>query len=165
MRYEFRFTSLIAPNSKSPGLFTGQYKPSSSREKRVLFKKSFLIASWFYYLSRREIYDSISLETSKSLKLAILPAKQQIYTLTKAPMAHKTNSKEQFLFRYYNFKFSASLNIDYDFVPSSVLQGAFTLNKFLSSFPTFETNVLFLKYARVKYPLYDLHFFRYLTLT
>ena len=105
------------------------------------------------------------MENSKSLKLSILPARQQIYTLTKAPMAHKTNSKEQFLFRYYNFKFSASLNLDTNFVPSSIDQGAFTLSRFLSSFPVFETNVLFLKYARVKYPLLDSKYFQQLTLT
>jgi len=86
-----------------------------------------------------------------------------MYTLTKAPMAHKTNSKEQFLFKYYNFKFSATLDLDHDFVPTTISQGAFTLNLLEKKFPSFGTNFLFLKYSRVKYPMRDTSFFSSMT--
>jgi ribosomal protein S10 len=38
------------------------------------------------------------------IKFAFLPIKRKSYTLTKAPMAHKTNSKEQFVFKFFKFK-------------------------------------------------------------
>lgn len=43
---------------------------------------------------------------NKSIKFSFLPIKRKSYTLTKAPMAHKTNSKEQFVFKFYKFKAS-----------------------------------------------------------
>ena len=101
----------------------------------------------------------MAVEKSKGPRLAILPSRQVIYTLTKAPMAHKTNSKEQFLLKYYNFKLSADLRLDSAYVPSSVAEGALALQIIENKFPVFETNVLFLKYAKVLYPFSSNHFF------
>ena len=120
----------------------------------MLFKKSYLLASWFYYLARKDSYSNIPVNQSKGPRLAILPSRQTIYTLTKAPMAHKTNSKEQFLFKYYNFKLSADLFLESRYVPSSAEQGALVLRTVEDHFPVFETNVLFLKYARIIYPFF-----------
>jgi hypothetical protein len=82
-----------------------------------------------------------------------------MYTLTKAPMAHKTNSKEQFLFKFYNFKFSFALKTNLDLAPSTVAQGAHSLAITKSLFPVFETNMLFLKNYEVSYPVHDKGFF------
>jgi hypothetical protein len=161
VRYEFRFTSLIAPSHVSSGsvLSLGQRSRDSKRSQRALFKKSYLLASWFYYLARKDSYRSIAVDNSKGPRLAILPSRQIIYTLTKAPMAHKTNSKEQFLLKYYNFKLSADLRLDSTYVPSSVTQGALALQIIENKFPVFETNVLFLKYAKILYPFSSNQFF------
>lgn len=159
VRYEFRFCSLIAPNSLSVSPLTNSSDYKVGRARRVLFKKSFLISSWVYYLARKDHYQSISIDEASSLKLAILPARQQMYTLTKAPMAHKTNSKEQFLFKYYNFKFSANLKLEDDLASSSIKQGALVGKRTIEQFPSFSTNILFIKYARLSYPVRDLTFF------
>lgn len=93
-------------------------------------------------------------------QIAILPCKQRVYTLTKAPMAHKTNSKEQFLFKFYNFKFSISLYLPPRLVPNSITQGAHSLTITRKLFPVFETNLLFLKYYQVSYPVRDRSYFK-----
>ena len=162
VRYEFRFASLIAPSHVAQGsiLSLGRQDSHVARQKRMLFKKSYLLASWFYYLARKDPYRAMSAGSSKGPKLSILPSRQIIYTLTKAPMAHKTNSKEQFLFKYYNFKLSADLRLEREYVPSSAAQGALALTTLETRFPVFETNVLFLKYAKVLYPFTAPHLLR-----
>ena len=160
VRYEFRFCSLIAPSSLSVSPITNSSNYKVGRARRVLFKKSFLVSSWIYYLARKDHYQSISIDKVSSIKLAILPARQQMYTLTKAPMAHKTNSKEQFLFKYYNFKFSANLKIEDYLASSSLKQGALVGKRVAEEFPSFSTNILFIKYARIYYPVRDNLFFQ-----
>ena len=159
VRYEFRFCSLIAPNSLSVSPITDPSDYKVGRARRVLFKKSFLVSSWIYYLARKDHYQSISIDKANSIKIAILPARQQMYTLTKAPMAHKTNSKEQFLFKYYNFKFSANLKLEDYLVSSCIKQGALVGKRASEHFPSFSTNILFIKYARLIYPVRDRAFF------
>jgi ribosomal protein S10 len=95
----------------------------------------------------------------KHPRIAILPPTKSMYTLTKAPMAHKTNSKEQFLFKFYNFKFSFNLKTDSELAPTSLAQGAHSLAITKKLFPVFETNMLFLKNYEISYPVCDQNFF------
>lgn len=74
-------------------------------------------------------------------------------------MAHKTNSKEQFLFKFYNFKFSFSLKTNPKLAPATISQGAHSLSITKELFPVFETNMLFLKSYEVSYPVHDKNFF------
>ena len=75
-------------------------------------------------------------------------------------MAHKTNSKEQFMFKYYSFKFSARLELEDQLTASCLSQGALIAKVTTDKFPSFGTNIMFLKYARVYYPVKDIMFFR-----
>ncbi len=155
VRYSFRFVSLIAPHTP---YFTESENNLTlpPKTRRPLLKKSYLLASWLLYLSAVP-----SSKMSKAVpKIAILPCKQRVYTLTKAPMAHKTNSKEQFLFKFYNFKFSIDLALPLRLVPSSVSQGAHSLTITRKLFPVFETNLLFLKYYQISYHVRDNKFFK-----
>ena len=68
-------------------------------------------------------------------------------------MAHKTNSKEQFLIKFYNFKFSFELRPYSSATPQTSFQGAYTFMLTRRLFPTFETNLLSLKYYEVSYPI------------
>lgn len=157
IRYSFRFTSLIPPFS--PAFLNSAYGLSeTSPTRRIFLKKSFLVASWLFYLSSQ----SASLKKNVVPTIAILPAKKQMYTLTKAPMAHKTNSKEQFLFKFYNFKFSIELVISKSLIPQTLNQGAYSFSILHSLFPVFETNLLFLKYYQISYPIKDIQFFKHL---
>ena len=148
IRYSFRFTSLIAPTTKYLTFDEPSYS-SDRLPKRLLLKKSYILLSWVSYLSK------LGFQKSKHFNpnIAILPSRHKKYTLTKAPMAHKTNSKEQFLFKFYNFKFSFELRLSQRSLSSTYFQGAYILMLTRELFPTFETNILFLKYYEVSYPI------------
>ena len=96
----------------------------------------------------------------ESPTIAILPSRRSLYTLQRAPMAHKTNSKEQFLVKTYNFTFSFKVPTPVEsFVTSQeACAHALVLTKRL--FPVFETNLLSLKYYLVSYNHSDSRFFR-----
>ena len=64
-------------------------------------------------------------------------------------MAHKTNSKEQFMFKFYFFKFSTSLTTSFDDIPKSADEALLVFYLTKKSFPFFETNLLFLKYYQI----------------
>jgi len=78
-------------------------------------------------------------------------------------MAHKTNSKEQFLFKFYAFKFSFDLFIENDNLPKTLRQGAYALELTQRTFPSFETNLMSLKAFGITYPMKDNRFFQKLT--
>ena len=158
------FSSLIAPN------FAGANDPTLSFNlealpRKIHLKKSYLALSWLNYLSSK--VDNFSTETnihvtkSRTTHLAIMPSKRSLYTLTKAPMAHKTNSKEQFMFRFYFFKFSTYVSIDPSNTPSTIDEAR--LFSFLVSrtFPAFETNLLFLKYYQLSFPYRENVYYNY----
>jgi len=82
---------------------------------------------------------------NKTVKFAFLPKKRSMYTLTKAPMAHKTFSKEQFKFQVYKCKVSIKSKLINEFKPYSLLQTKVCLVIAKQTFPVLETNLLFLK--------------------
>ena len=159
VRYELAFSSIIAPSTSRVGL-TPQGNARSPLPRRLLVKRSYLLISWVYYLSA----SLTKAEADFKPKIAILPARSSLYTLTKAPMAHKTNSKEQFRFKFYNFKFSLNLKVVSRLVPKSAVHTAHALSIVKQTFPVFETNSLFLKNYSVTYPSKDNNFFAKLSL-
>lgn len=148
IRYSFRFTSLVPPLTIS-ALNTTEPSTINLKSTRLLFKRSYLVLSWISYLAR------IGTQKHKHFRptIAILPSRRTLYTLTKAPMAHKTNSKEQFMFKFYNFKFSFELLAYSSAVAPSVTQGAYVMRLTTRLFPVFETNLLSLKYYEIMYPV------------
>lgn len=167
-RYEFKFVSLISPGwAPNSGVKSSDPRTISDTEdnfinhfskqtfKRTLLKRSYLLISWFYYLesSNKNVIKYSKSSTAPAIKLAILPSTRKMYTLTKAPMAHKTNSKEQFMFKFYFFKFSTYVRIDYSQLVEGVNQGGYAMSWVLKNFPFYETNLLFLKYYKIIYPI------------
>nr|QCU82610.1 ribosomal protein S10 [Pseudourostyla cristata] len=110
---------------------------NSITSKKLQVKQSYLLLTWFYYLSTNK-------NLHKNITFFILPKKQKFFTLTKAPMAHKNWSKEQYKFKYFLFKIS--YGIYFNRVCFNNLNFFLLLiltNKY--SFETFETNLFFLK--------------------
>lgn len=143
--YNFKFVSLISPKFvKSISLTSlSRGDQSSNTSSKLFLKQSYLLLTWLYYLT----FVQVDGQENKNLRFAFLPTRKKHYTLTKAPMAHKTNSKEQFMFRFYQLRitFKANFNTqirrdrcDHDFA-------LYSLYLLKSSFPAFETNSLFLK--------------------
>lgn len=125
-----------------------------------------MIFAWFYHLktlSTPNLSDTADVKMKKMpIKFNILPTKRTHYTLTKAPMAHKKNSKEQFCFKYYfitaNFKGSTKVS----HVVNSCDAAAVLLSITKHLFPVFSTNVLFIKTSTISFTYTDRNFFNYL---
>ena len=132
--YEFSFVSLIPPFFSSLTLTT---KPSI--KNTINFKKSYLLLSWMYYLKT-----SKNLKNTKAVSFVTLPVKRKQYTLQKAPMAHKTNSKEHYKFKFFHYKilFTASIKINTQLL--SLNSGLFFTLLIKPFFPVFGTNLLLL---------------------
>lgn len=172
--YKMLFASSIAPHhSNSLNLFAqNAWDLNSKLPSKYYIKNSYLMLSWFYYL-KLVTYDSDKLGSeSGSLKdkkhlirFAVLPSKRAHYTLTKAPMAHKTNSKEQFEFKFY-FTLATFRGVtESGRVVNSCDAAAALLLVSGKLFPTFSTNVLFLKTSRVFFTYHDRSFFNYYLFT
>ena len=156
--YRFTFVSLISPFLlKDLRLLTVTSSPTTFKKSTALMKQSYLLFTWFYYLKESKVQNG--LKTSASIKFAFLPVRRTMYTLTKAPMAHKTNSKEQFVFRF--FKFSTSIKTRYTYMnnPKTLNNGLLALLLAQRSFPIFETNVLLIKRYSILLSVSDHIFF------
>ena len=151
VRYSLRFTSLVPPYLPQLQSSSSVLGRQSSIDKwRLTFKNSYAIVCWLAYLSSK-----MPSSNARKTSVAVLPRKRSVFTLTKAPMAHKTNSKEQYSFNFYNFTFSTTLLIPETFKPLNVGQLAWALYLTKTLFPVFETNLFFLKYYKVDHLVKD----------
>ena len=128
--------------------------------------------SWINYLAEKSNYDTERYTKKKTdqddsgiehraSNIAILPSKRSLYTFQKAPMAHKTNSKEQFMFKFYFFKFTKSTWIFTHLLSSEVASTMLALDLVKGTFPAFETNLLFLKYYQFTFPYWGGSFYNF----
>lgn len=131
--------------------------------EKIYVKQSYIILTWFYYINF--IVTSKKKFLLKNVKLVVTPKKIKKFTLTKAPIAHKTNSKEQISIIYYNYKvfynfLSNSMLNSYSFFSSfneTLLSVLLTKNTVSYS----ETNLLFLKNKKIILKILDKNFFNY----
>ena len=157
--YNFTFISLIAPYLlNNLRLINITSTPSTPNKSTALLKQSYLIFTWFYYLTNSITKGS---GNNNMIKFSFLPIKRKSYTLTKAPMAHKTNSKEQFVFKFYKFKACIKTKFTIDGTLGSVDISLLALLKTKSIFPVFETNLLLLKHYKIFLLMNDTNFFSY----
>lgn len=157
--YNFTFVSLIAPyllNDLRISNITSS--PSTPNKSTILLKQSYLLFTWFYYLKTSVMQNKTK---NKAIKFSFLPIRRKSYTLTKAPMAHKTNSKEQFLFKFYKFKASIKTHFITSYRLTSVDQSLLALLMTKKTFPFFETNVLLLKHSTIYLSMSDSCYFNY----
>jgi len=125
----FKFTSYLPVSSL---LKTNLYT-KISHPRKILLKQSYLFLTWFFYLS--------NINRSNKLKIATLPSSKTVFTTTKAPMAHKKNSKEQYQLQYFNFSVKFRLMLK----PQDVNETLFIFLHFKQTFSFVETNLFFLK--------------------
>ena len=158
--YKFRFVSLISPYLLSDlRVFNITSSPSTPKKSTLLLKQSYLLMTWFYYLKESQFKPQGKSENR--LKFTFLPTRRTMYTLTKAPMAHKTNSKEQFVFRTFRFKVSIKTFFASTSAPLSVDAALSALYMTKSIFPVFETNLLLLKNYVIILKMHDSIYFNY----
>ena len=152
IKYSLNFVSII-----SPGTITNTHlifsNLSSVPNKKLLIKQSYLLLTWILYITTGKS----KTQNIHKPKISIKPSKQTKFTLTKAPMAHKTFSQEQFIMKFYKFKITFSVpNINLNSVNTSL----FLLLSLRSSSPNIETNFLFLKKFQINFFVQDNIFMR-----
>lgn len=99
--------------------------------------------TWFHYLKHSQ---NITKGASKAgVRFVFIPTRHKRYTLLKAPMAHKTNSKEQFVFRFFNFYVQVRTFLKVNSLKHSFDQTLLMMLLVKATFPVFETNLLLLK--------------------
>jgi len=159
VEYNFLFVSWVAPH-----LLFNQSR-ASLQKRRVRagarMKKAYTMLTWLYYLT----FTLDRQAENRIVKFSFLPRRRSMYTLTKAPMAHKTFSKEQFKFQLHKCKVSIRTELkNHRLVECfSGLQAALLITK--STFPCLETNTLFLKTARITFPGSAVDFYSYCALS
>ena len=144
-RYRFKFVTLVSPRSGYRPPFH-QLGSTVSSPNRVCLKYSYLVASWLHLMSTKSNRPQ---EKELWVDLTVLPASTSKITLTKAPMAHKTNSKEQFLTKHYNVSLSVTSLVEPEYAADGLVDGAFLMSQTKKLFPAFGTNLLFTKSATV----------------
>ena len=133
---------------------------SSLLNKKILIKQSYVALTWFYYLNF--VVNPINpINDKNKIKISLMPSTSYKFTLTKAPMAHKNWSKEQYKFFFYNFNLTLKFNLYSDFNINSLNKGLFLLLVSKKSLPNLETNVLFLKTLSLCLYIKDESFFRF----
>ena len=102
-RVSYTFYSLFSPSSvKNLSLYLNNYvgtnrssnNDANFRSKKILVKQSYLMLAWFNIVIRNKA------NVKSGCSFSFLPQKSSKFTMTKAPMAHKTFSQEQFVIRY-----------------------------------------------------------------
>ena len=103
-----------------------------------------MILTWVLYLRNSTLsYDEKHNKRLKRPGFFIYPKKQFRFTNVKAPMAHKTFSQEQYVFRFYHLSISFKINSPlYLFSINKALY--FLLNQ-RSFYAFYGTNLFFLK--------------------
>jgi hypothetical protein len=145
--YSFSFVSLVTPSLINNASLQNKTLPKrGSRHSRLLLKQSYLLFTWFHYMKFLK-----KSSDSRFIKFSFLPSKTTSYTLTKAPMAHKTNSKEQFKYKFFKFNITFISFVESSIIPSSRDESLLTFFLVKTSFPVFETNLLLLKSYRFVY--------------
>ena len=143
LRYEFFFVSLL-PLLHDKSKFRYE-RLANNLGNKIYLKKSYLIFLWLNYLASYQ-------NDAYSVKVTKIRSKTKLYTVVKAPMAHKTNSKEQFISKHYHFK--VQFAVRRSAVRYSPHQTVSVVNvSLLKAFPIFETNLLFLTATKVHTPL------------
>jgi hypothetical protein len=127
------------------------------KEKKTFLKQSYILLTWFYYLT----FVQQKFNTKNKLNFFVAPSSKKKFTLTKAPMAHKNWSKEQYKFQYFNFRISFNIFFKEDNKVDSLNKTLLFILLTKKTFPQFETNLLFLKNINFYLKFYDTRYFNY----
>lgn len=136
--FNFFFISLISPHILTNVRFLFNV---NNKEKKLLLKQSYILLTWFYYLN----FLKQSTNTKNKIKIFVAPLFKKKFTLTKAPMAHKNWSKEQYKFQFFKFRISFNIFLKDENNLTSLNNALLFIFLIKKTFPQFETNLFFLK--------------------
>lgn len=153
-KIKFIFTSLISPFFLNNLRLNFNY---FNYNKKIYIKQSYILLTWLYYLS----FVNQKKNNKNRIKFFILPIKNNKFTLTKAPIAHKNWSKEQYNFNYYRFIISLKFFLRDENKINSINESLFFILLTKKNFPFFETNLFFLKNVKFFLSFNDHYYFNY----
>lgn len=137
--------------------------------KKILVKQSYIFLMWINYFLKLNINkDTINNNTSSPSSIKkkipsffIHPCRNYKTTITKAPMAHKTFSQEQFMIRYYKLSLSFKIKISSFLQPNNINKIIFFSNMLQKNIPFVGTNMLFLHRYSILFYSHDYRFFSF----
>lgn len=159
--YKLNFKSIIRPvgGINIQDISIRDLSLVNSKSNKVYVKQSYLILMWMWYLTRslnQHVQSDITKKNSKlqtsCIKFFIKPQVYSRFTITKAPMAHKTFSQEQYGFRVYSIKTSFKLPVDLSLTYSTdkgINTVLFILLNLRLNFLNIGTNLFFLQQLSV----------------
>jgi hypothetical protein len=156
VRYTLKFASIVTPATlKNIRLLQPTAYDKTNSHNKILVKQSYLLLTWLIYV--KGAYSSS--EIARVPSFFVQPVRQSKLTNLKTPMAHKTFSQEQFLFKKYTLTISfmhthSSLN-NIQNINTSI----FIILLLRAETPFFNTNLLFLKRFTVQLSTSDGTFF------
>ena len=153
--YNLLFISFFPPQNTNNFKFN---LTSLKVDKKIYVKQSYILLTWFYYLSFFKTKDE---GKKNNIKIKYFPITRRIFTSTKAPMAHKTRSKEQFIYKYYKFLLVFKSNVNLPQVINSLDNALLFIFLTKKNFRIFETNLIFLKFFKFFFPIQTSQFLNF----
>lgn len=160
IKYKFLMISLISPFIISNINLTLNIK--ILHDKKLFLKQSYMLLAWFYYLSFINFNKkTANINFKNKLKIMVLPTFTKKFTATKAPMAHKTWSKEQYKFQFFKFQIWFNSTLKEKNYLTTLNSGLLFIFLSKKSPLRIESNILFLKNYKFFFYLKDLNYFNY----
>jgi len=113
--YSMKFASIISPGNllNFQILNSLSFKNKKKTFNKLYVKQSYMLLTWISYLQNFYNKKQKSFSNKKTIpSFFFFPKNQKKITITKAPMAHKTFSQEQYLFKFYTFSVSYSIPLN-----------------------------------------------------
>jgi hypothetical protein len=154
LRIKFTFVSLISPFLINNLRFNFNLL---TKEKKIMLKQSYILLTWFYYIS----FINQKKNKKNKVKFFVFPVFNEKFTTTKAPMAHKNWSKEQYKFSFYKFVINFNCHLKEENKVNSLNEFLLFILLTKKNFPFFETNLFFLKNINFFFKFKDQIYFNY----
>lgn len=146
-KFSLKFNSIYLPSSVS-NIKLLNFKKNFWKKNKIKVKQSYILLVWIRYIN-------YLFKGSKTPSIFIFPFNKYKTTVLKAPMAHKTNSQEQFIFKEYTLGITFNLCLN-SFTLNETLYYILLIKKII---PNYSTNLLFLRKFTIRlYSLSDKHF-------
>ena len=129
-------------------------KAPKTHHNKLVVKQSYLLLTWLVYIKNS------SKTGSTTPSFFIQPKNQTKFTHLKAPMAHKTFSQEQFMFKHYVIVISFKTLISESQTLNTINDSIFLILSIRNTIPFFNTNLLFLKRINFSFSSKDNTFFK-----
>ena len=152
LNYSLKFSTIIIPGTLTKLSLLNNTALEKTKHSKLFVKQSYLLLVWLMYI--QGTYSELN-ENQKTPSFFIHKKQQTKTTKLKAPMAHKTFSQEQFLLKYYTLSISFKTEFNATQKLSSVNSSIFTALALRQNAPFFNTNLLFLKYIKFSYAVFD----------